>query len=185
MKRPVILVVDDDPDDREIYGKLLWYNGFDLLYAESGETALRLARSHLPDLILLDLVLPDATGLDVCSSVKGHPHTRDIPVVMLTGRTEAETGGPARAAGCERFLQKPLAPIDVLHTVEELIGRAPLPTPEADEEASDGAELAPALPGQPRAEAAPRAEPEMSSWPRRRRARKPALASRGGGRDAS
>jgi DNA-binding response OmpR family regulator len=124
-QRRRVLVIEDDRHDWEIYGKILWYNGFDVLYAGDGETGYAMAERHRPDLILLDVVLPDVNGLEICKRLTQNAKTADIPVIMLSGRSAAEMGAYAEQAGCARYLEKPSRPLDVLHAVEEMIGRAP------------------------------------------------------------
>jgi CheY-like chemotaxis protein len=126
-KRQLILVVEDNRHDWEIYGKILWYNGYDVLYAPEGEEGLRLAREHQPDLILLDLVMPKLDGMSVCKQLKKDPLTARVPIIVLSARPYSEVGAAAERAGCAKYLEKPSSPIDVLHVVEDLIGRAPLP----------------------------------------------------------
>lgn len=126
-KRQLVLAVEDERHDWLIYGKLLWYNGFDVLWAESAEEGLRLATEHAPDVVLADLVLPGMTGLELCEALKADPRTRHIPVIMLTGRSRQEFEGRALEAGCERYLEKPIGPLEVLHTIEDLVGRPPPP----------------------------------------------------------
>ena len=125
LRRPLILVVEDDRHEWELYGKLLWYNGFDVIRAETGEEGLVMARRHLPDLLLLDLLLPGMDGMSVCRTLKSDPATRNIIVVVLSGRAECEYGVLMRRNGCARYLEKPIGPLRVLHEVEQLIGRAP------------------------------------------------------------
>lgn len=126
-KRQLVLAVEDERHDWLIYGKLLWYNGFDVLWAESGEEGLRLAAEHQPDVILADLVLPGMSGLELCEALKANGRTSTIPVIMLTGRSKREFEGRAMKAGCERYLEKPIGPLQVLHIVEDLVGRPPPP----------------------------------------------------------
>lgn len=126
-RRPVVLVIEDDPDDWQIYGKILWYNGYDVLYAGDGIAGYELANAHLPDLILLDLMIPGLDGIALCRRLKSEAATSSIPVIVLSGRTFAEAGLAATSAGCAAYLEKPAGPVDVLHRVEELIGRAPPP----------------------------------------------------------
>lgn len=127
MKRPLVLVVEDNDSDWEVYGKMLWYNGYDVLHAPDGEEGLRLAHDRHPDLVLLDLMLPKVSGIDVCRRLREADDTRKIPVVVLTARSASEVADAARAAGCDRFLQKPVGPVEVLHEVESVIGKAPAP----------------------------------------------------------
>jgi len=124
-RRPLVLVVEDEPHDWELYGKLLWYNGFDVIRAQTGEEGLALAKSHSPDLMLLDLMLPGMDGQSLCRALKADPATRHIVVVVLSGRSEREFGVQMQQNGCARYLEKPIGPLRVLHEVEQLIGRAP------------------------------------------------------------
>jgi two-component system, cell cycle response regulator DivK len=125
-ERPRVLVAEDDPNDREIYGRMLAYNGFDVIFAGDGETALRLARSRRPDLLLLDLGLPVLSGLDVCTELRGDAATAGMPIIALTAYARERMGRQARQAGCTTYIEKPVSPVSVLHAVESLIGKAPL-----------------------------------------------------------
>lgn len=123
--RPIVLLVEDDPHDREIYGKTLWYNGFEVLEGEDGEEALSLAREYQPDLVILDLLLPKLNGLEVCRRLKADAATAGLPVLALTARSEREFGLLARHAGCLNYIEKPVSPFQVLQEVEAIVGRAP------------------------------------------------------------
>jgi CheY-like chemotaxis protein len=125
-ERPLVLLVDDDPHDREIYGTVLLYNGFDVMFAADAASGLAAATAHLPDLILLDLGLPDLDGVELCATLREQPGTAATPIVVLTGFRREERGWPAHLAGSTQFLEKPASPVDVLHTVEGLVGKAPL-----------------------------------------------------------
>lgn len=131
--RPLILLAEDDVHDSEIYGKTLWYNGYDVLHAGDGEAALELARRQAPDLVLVDLLLPRMNGIDLCRQLREEPSLRDVPLVALTARAEREFGLLARDAGCSGYLEKPIGPFAVLEAVERMIGRAPPPAAEEDE----------------------------------------------------
>jgi two-component system cell cycle response regulator DivK len=124
MIRKTVLVIEDNPGDRTIYGNMLWYNGFDVVFAEDGETGLRLAQELRPDLVLLDLQLPLLHGSEISSQLKQDDATKKIPIVALTGRRLIDFGGNAQVLGYERFLEKPISPLEVLRVVEEIIGRA-------------------------------------------------------------
>jgi CheY-like chemotaxis protein len=124
-QRPLILAVEDEPEHWEIYGKMLWYNGFDVVRAVDGEEGLELAHAARPDLIMLDIMLPKLDGLELCGRLKGDPETAEIPVVILSGRSRSELGARASDLDCASYLEKPIGPLDVLHEVERLVGRAP------------------------------------------------------------
>jgi two-component system, cell cycle response regulator DivK len=124
VSKKTVLVVEDNPGDRAIYGNMLWYNGFDVVFAEDGEAGIRLAREAGPDLILLDLQLPLLHGSELASQLKQDDATKKIPIVALTARRLSEFGGNAALLGYARFLEKPVSPLEVLRVVESLIGRA-------------------------------------------------------------
>ena len=123
-ERPRVLVVEDDPHDREIYGMMLCYNGYDVVFAGDGASALALAEEYQPNLVLLDVGLPDANGIDLCAALR--KGANDPPVIMLSGFAESQVGDAARRAGCTRYIEKPTNPVQVLHDIEALIGVAPL-----------------------------------------------------------
>jgi CheY-like chemotaxis protein len=125
--RPLVLAIEDNPHDWEIYGKILCYNGFDVMHAADGLEGLNAARRSMPDLILLDLMIPEIDGLEVCRRLKTDPRTSAIRVIVLSSRERDRWEPLAREAGCDSYLEKPISPVEVLHEVEQLIGRAPLP----------------------------------------------------------
>ncbi len=124
MAKKTILIIEDNAGDRAIYGNILWYNGFDVVFAEDGETGIRLAHDLRPDLILLDLQLPRLHGSEISAQLKQAEVTKAIPIVALTARRLIEFGGNARALGFESFLEKPISPLEVLRVIEKTIGRA-------------------------------------------------------------
>ena len=104
MRRKLVLVIDDNEAERKLYGGLLWYNGFDVSLAVTGEDGLRLAHDQSPDLILLDMMLPGINGVEVCRTLKADPRTSNAPVVALSisvfpVRSSRSIGpGPGRAS---------------------------------------------------------------------------------------
>lgn len=124
MTKKTILIIEDNPGDRAIYGNMLWYNGFDVVFAEDGETGFRLAGELHPDLILLDLQLPLLHGSEISSRLKQNDDTKEIPIVALTARRLSDFGGNAGILGYAKFLEKPVSPLEVLRVVEQLVGRA-------------------------------------------------------------
>ena len=126
-ERQLVLLVDDDPHDREIYGSILCYNGFDVVCADDGESGIRLAHRLMPDVVLLDIGLPDLHGLDLCSTLRTSTDTAGIPVIALSAYAETRMGEQARLAGCTRYIEKPASPVAVLHEIEHLVGKPPLP----------------------------------------------------------
>jgi response regulator RpfG family c-di-GMP phosphodiesterase len=113
-----VLVVDDDPEVIQILGVNLAHANFDVISARNGAEALAMAAKERPDLILLDIVLPDLDGLDVCRQLKGSLQTRHIPVIAISAKTESEDRIASIAAGIEHYITKPFAPAEVVALVQ-------------------------------------------------------------------
>jgi CheY-like chemotaxis protein len=105
--RPLVLVVEDSDPIRTAFTILLEESGYRVAAASTGEDAVRLAGERNPDLVLLDLGLPDISGLDVARRIKADPATRNIPVVALTGRDDDDDREALLSAGCTAFWLKP------------------------------------------------------------------------------
>lgn len=116
-----ILLVDDDPDVREVYRIILETEGYTILEAPDAPSCLEVVAEHRPDLILLDWMMPGVDGSDALRALKGSPATRDIPVVMLTaldGITEIRL---ATDIGADGFLSKPVEADDLLTIVRRYV----------------------------------------------------------------
>ena len=109
MTNPKILVVDDEEDLLELLRYDLTREGFEVICASTGEQALVMARSEIPDLILLDLMLPGLDGLQVTRRLKEDPETRDIPIAMLTARGEEADIVTGLELGAEDYITKPFS----------------------------------------------------------------------------
>ena len=116
-----VLIVDDSPDSREILELMLNREGFVTLTASSGEEALESAAEQLPDLMLLDLVLPGLSGCEVTARMKGDLSTKDIPIVILSGLSDSLTRKRALSAGAEDFITKPIARSDLGQRVRDVL----------------------------------------------------------------
>jgi len=106
----MILLVEDNPDNQEIYRIILAHHGYQILQAWDGEAGLRMAREHLPELILMDLTMPVIDGLEATRRLKADPATAAIPVIALTAHAMQEDRVAAEEAGCVAFLAKPAEP---------------------------------------------------------------------------
>ncbi len=113
-KKPIILTVEDEPDIRELISFNLKKNGFSTISAENGELGTSIAREQLPDLILLDLMLPGINGLDVCRILKSDPTTKNIPIIMLTALGQEENIIEGLDTGADDYITKPF-PLQVLN----------------------------------------------------------------------
>lgn len=114
---PKVLVVDDDPQTLGSIGEVLRTH-FQLSYATNGVDALDAAARILPDLILLDISLPDIGGLEVCKRLKSQPQSASIPVIFVTSHSESEVGVEGFAAGGVDFITKPITPEVLLARVK-------------------------------------------------------------------
>src|SRR5205085_6500576 len=116
-ERPTVLVVDDTPDNLVLMSGLL-KDEFRVKVANSGERALKIAISESPpDLILLDIMMPEMDGYEVCKRLKSYPQTRRIPVIFLTAMTEVEGETRGLAMGAVDYITKPISPPIVLARV--------------------------------------------------------------------
>jgi two-component system, OmpR family, alkaline phosphatase synthesis response regulator PhoP len=110
MSKAHILAVDDEEDILEVIRYNLEREGYKVTCAESGEKALALIRSQIPDLVVLDLMLPGLDGLDVCRHVKATPETAHVPVIMLTARSEEVDLVTGLELGADDYITKPFSP---------------------------------------------------------------------------
>ena len=118
-----ILVVDDEPDALELIAFNLKSAGFDVLTAADGESALRLARTHLPDLLLLDLMLPEVDGLEVCKILRRDPATSSVPIVMVTAKAAELDRVLGLELGADDYVTKPFSPRELVLRVKNLLRR--------------------------------------------------------------
>jgi two-component system, OmpR family, alkaline phosphatase synthesis response regulator PhoP len=123
MATRTILVVDDEPEIVTIVRDYLDRAGFRVLAASEGATALRLARSERPALLLLDLMLPEVDGIDVLRALRGDPATRALPVIMLTARVEEADRLIGLELGADDYITKPFSPREVVARVRAVLRR--------------------------------------------------------------
>jgi DNA-binding response OmpR family regulator len=123
-----LLIVDDDRNTREGYRMYLSTKGFSVRALEGGVDALAFAKASAPDLVVLDLGLPDIDGWEVARRLKNDDETRDIPIIAFSGRSMQHEQVSALRAGCDVYLTKPCAPDRLLGAIHKLLGleeRAP------------------------------------------------------------
>ena len=115
-----ILVVEDHAVTREPLARLLRYEGFSTTCAANGVEALHAATSARPDLVLLDIMMPHMSGLDVLAELRQIPHRRSTPVIMLTAKGHETDRAQAASLGATDFLTKPFSPKKLLARIEEV-----------------------------------------------------------------
>ena len=124
--RPRVLLVDDYPDARDMYGEYLEYSGYDVIQASNGLEALQRAFEDQPDIILMDLSLPVMDGWEATRRLKANQRTASIPVVALTGHALAGIFEGAQKAGCDAFVTKPCLPEDLVKEIQRVLVYLPL-----------------------------------------------------------
>lgn len=116
-----VLVVEDSPVIQRLIEICLRPAGFDVAVAGEGIEALQLAAQDPPDLVVLDVGLPDITGWDVLAGLRGNDATKDVTVLMLTGDGREETERAADNLGADAFLTKPFRPNDLREVCQRLV----------------------------------------------------------------
>ncbi|MCG8454297.1 MAG: response regulator [Spirochaetales bacterium] len=122
-RKEKLLIVEDEADIRELVSFNLEMSGYEVIKAADGEAGLDIARSHHPDLILLDLMLPGMDGLQVCRQLKADQQTRGIPVLMLTARAEEDDQVIGFDSGADDYITKPFSPRVLVARVKAALRR--------------------------------------------------------------
>jgi two-component system cell cycle response regulator DivK len=117
--------VDDNPDNRDVYEQYLTFVGYRVAVAEAGDEGLVKAAALQPDLIVMDIAMPNLDGLEATRRLKAAPATRHIPVIALSGFTVPDAAGKALEAGCDLFFPKPLLPQDLAAELRLLLPGGP------------------------------------------------------------
>src|SRR4051794_7757643 len=118
-----ILLVEDDPDIRITLEQNLGDAGYAVSAAGTAEDALRLAAASVPDLVLLDLMLPDRPGSEVCRTLRTNPSTRDVPVIMVTARSSEDDRIAGFEQGADDYIGKPFSMRELLLRIEAVLKR--------------------------------------------------------------
>ncbi len=116
-----ILVVDDEPVNVFLLKKILEIRSYKVLTAGSGKESLQIMKEVIPDLILLDLMMPGINGFEVLAEMKSNPLTQAIPVIIVTALNDSENKKRAIHAGASAYIIKPISPEVILDTVGNII----------------------------------------------------------------
>jgi len=124
--RPKILIVEDEPAQREILLYHLKKAGFEALWADNGEEGLLLAQENLPDLLILDWMLPKLSGLEVCRRLRAHQDTKHIPIILLSARSEEADKVQGLDIGADDYVAKPYSVMELMARVKTQLPSQPL-----------------------------------------------------------
>lgn len=116
-----ILIVDDEPMARTLLRLMLVRSGYEVIEAVDGYDALEKLRTILPDLVVLDVMMPGLNGFDVCTSIRDSSSTSRIPVIMLSAKTDSDSIDQGLAVGATRYLTKPVSPDELTRQVADIL----------------------------------------------------------------
>ncbi len=116
-----ILIVEDNELNLKLFRDLLGANGYDTFETKEGIEAISLTRQTMPDLIIMDIQLPEISGLDITRKIKADAQIRHIPVIAVTAFAMKDDEEKIMAAGCEAYLSKPIAIDDFLATIRRFL----------------------------------------------------------------
>jgi len=120
-----VLVIEDNENNMELITFILNSNGHETLRAINGTMGLEMARQEKPDLVLLDIQLPDISGTEVLRRLRRHEETATIPVVAVTSYAMAGDRERLLEAGCDGYIEKPIDPMRFMQQIEQATGRLP------------------------------------------------------------
>ncbi|MGH8233351.1 MAG: response regulator [Rhodanobacteraceae bacterium] len=122
-----VMVVDDSATIRAVLGKMLAQDGYEVLKAADGESAVEMAQSQFPDLIFLDIVLPGMSGFAVLRSLRRDTRTRTTPIIMMSGNQQATEQFYVQRFGADGFVKKPFGRAEVFHAIRSLVQAERMP----------------------------------------------------------
>lgn len=122
-----ILIVDDEPNILTALEFLLQRSGYEVLMAQDGEAALKQVEQHLPDLVLLDVMMPLKSGYDVCQRMRSRADWRHVKIIMLSAKGREAEVNKGLSLGADVYVTKPWSNKELVATIEQLLGSAPKP----------------------------------------------------------
>ncbi len=119
-----VLIADDEPNQLELLSYNLRQSEFEVVCANDGQQALEMIEDHRPDLVILDWMMPNMSGIDVCRTLRGRPETRLLPVIMLSARGEEGDRTLGLDVGADDYISKPFSPRELISRVKALLRRS-------------------------------------------------------------
>lgn len=127
--KPCVLVVDDEADTRNLFRFTLEYGGFTVREAIDGQDALLKISETRPDLVLLDVMMPRLDGYEVCKTLRKQAETADLPIIMVSAKSQGEAIEAGLALGANDYLTKPVALETLINSVRKAVAQQETPTP--------------------------------------------------------
>jgi len=163
-RKPRILLTEDEAILRQMLRDVLRFRGYEVSVAEDGDVCLRMVAEHRPDLVVLDIMMPNRDGYETAAALRADPRTASIPILALTALATAEVRERALKAGCDMVLTKPIAPNALVKGIQVLLEQNASPEDFASRERNAATELVEAgkaaihtlVPGEP-----PRSETDI------------------------
>ena len=119
-----ILIADDEPNQLELMSFNLTNAGYSIIKATNGKEAIELIENHSPDLIILDWMMPKMSGIDVCRTLRSRSETKQIPIIILSARSEDSDKSLGLDTGADDYISKPFSPKELISRVKALLRRA-------------------------------------------------------------
>ncbi|HKL48522.1 MAG TPA: response regulator [Desulfuromonadales bacterium] len=123
MSKKKILVVEDEESLLKLESILLTSKGYEVQGVTNGQAALDAIAEEKPDLVLLDIMLPEMDGFEVCRRIKENPQTKDLPVVMLTAKKSREDMARGQQVGADWYITKPFKSVNVIETIQRFLNK--------------------------------------------------------------
>ena len=117
-----VMIIEDEPDAAEMFAEMMRVNGFRVVKSFSSGPAINIIANEMPDVVILDVMMPDVSGLEVLKFMRREPELKDIPVVVVSAKSMSEDIRAGMEAGASVYLTKPFSYLELKHAVENLIG---------------------------------------------------------------
>jgi CheY-like chemotaxis protein len=119
---PIVLVVDDNEDNLQIVSRMLLGRGFEVRTARDGKSALKSVEQQLPDVVLLDIMMPEMDGMEVLDRLRANPVSASLPVILVTGKAQDEDVLAGYKYGADYYITKPFTARQLLHGINLVLG---------------------------------------------------------------
>jgi DNA-binding response OmpR family regulator len=120
-RRIKILIVDDEPYGQQLLEAILLEENCDLIFAENGQKAIQHINEYLPDIVLLDIMIPDFNGFEVCQMIRSNANTSKIPIILITALDDRDSKKRGLEAGANDYISKPFDKSEVLTKIKSLL----------------------------------------------------------------